>query len=105
MTEPRVKNASRAKEVRASSKREKEQFDLQTEDLRSVLSTRPGRRFVWRMIAACGVFNSVNHASGSQVYYLAGKQDIGHLLMGEIIKADENRLLQMMTESKDEENG
>lgn len=104
MQEPMVSNASDKKQVKEARKKEARGRDREIEDMRSVLRSREGRRVIWRLLEQCSVFGSVNHSSGSQVYYNVGKQDIGHYLMKEIVETDENKLIEMMRENKEEEN-
>ena len=68
-------------------------------DLKIVLDTKEGRRIFWMMLARCKTFGSIMETN-ARVYYNAGQQDIGHFLLAQITKADDNLFLQMMRESK-----
>lgn len=103
-TEPLVKNAASAKQVKASSDKEKRKREAQLEDIRLVLRTIEGRRLIWRIMSECKIFGSVHHPSGSQVYYNSGRQDLGHFLLAEIIESDEQQLFHMMKEAKGYDN-
>lgn len=94
-------NAASEKQVKAKGSRE-ERFHLRDQaDIRALMSSIHGRRFLWRLLEHCGVFGSVHHPSGSQVYYNAGKQDVGHFIMTGIIAADPNLFMNMQIEAKD----
>lgn len=85
----------------------KERFgrDQEMSDLLSVLGTRQGRRVVWRLMSKCRVFSSVWENS-ARIHYNSGQQDIGHFLMAEVVEANPHKLIEMMKESKeDEDNG
>lgn len=103
--EPVVQNASNKKQVKAATQKEKRVRDRELEDLRAVLLSREGRRFVWRLLSFCKVFGTVFHSSGSQVYYNAGQQDVGHFVLSEVTAVDENKLIEMMREEKEENDG
>lgn len=105
MTEPLVTNASSKKQVKAAHAKELRGRDREIEDVRHVLRTKEGRRFYWRLMAKCKSFESILHPSGSMLYYQAGQQDIGHFLLGELVATDENKLIEMMIEAKEFENG
>lgn len=69
------------------------------EDIKSILKTDEGRRFIWRLLSHCKVFNSIWSPSAS-IHYLAGKQDVGHFVLSEVTDADADSLLKMMKEAK-----
>lgn len=95
-----VRNAADRKQVGIAAKREKDDRELELADVRAVLSTVEGRRFLWRVMAHCRVFGSVFDPQATQIAFNAGRQDVGHYLMSEVTTADEQRLLEMMNESQ-----
>lgn len=80
--------------------RQQIQRDKEMNDLRWVLSDPRGRRFIWRLIGWCKVFESIFDPSGSKAFYNSGRQDIGHRVQLEVCEADQNRYYEMMTEAK-----
>ena len=68
-------------------------------DLRKVLDTTFGRKVLWRLLEECKTFSTVM-TGNSWTHYNAGKQDLGHFLMSEIVEADEEYLFKMMKENK-----
>lgn len=97
-------NAASPKNIKAKGSREERLRQREVDDLKVVLSSIHGKRLIWRLLSKCGTFQSVHHPSGSQVYYNAGKQDLGHFLMTEIVEADPPKLIEMMVNAKDFEN-
>lgn len=97
-------NAASEKHVKKMAGREERVRHRFEDDIKSVLSSIHGKRLVWRILSHCGTFKSVHHPSGSQVYYNAGQQDIGHWLMQEIVNVDAQKLVEMMREAKDYEH-
>ncbi len=95
-----VRNAADRKQVGIAAKREAQDRENELADLRSVLATVEGRRFVWRMLEHCRVFGSVFDLDATRIAFNAGRQDVGHYLMSEVTTADEQRLLEMMQESQ-----
>jgi hypothetical protein len=82
------------KDIKAQDQREN-----QLKDLRKVLSTLEGRRTFWRLIEHCRPFASIWEPS-AKIHFNAGKQDVGHFIMTEILEADDELMGKMMIESK-----
>lgn len=94
-----VKNAADEKQVKKAESKENIKRTKELNDIRDVMSTDSGRRLMWRILEKCQTFGSVNRASGSQTYYCAGQQDVGHFLMGELASADELILGKLLMEN------
>jgi hypothetical protein len=71
-----------------------------TEGIKTICKSTAGREVLWRILGQCKVFGSVWEPS-AKIHYNAGKQDVGHWLMAEIVRSDENILFKMMTENKE----
>lgn len=93
-----VRNAADPSQVKRAGENEKLVREQELSDLNAVLSTAEGKRLMWRLLSECGTFESIWEPS-AKIHYLAGKQDVGHFLMGEIVEASPSALLDMM-ESK-----
>jgi hypothetical protein len=94
-----VTNAADENQIREAEKQEKKGADRDTQDLLKVLDTIHGRRVLWRLMEFCKVFESVN-TSSAQIYYNAGRQDVGHFIMKLVVSARDEALLEMMKEAK-----
>lgn len=92
---PLVTNAADESQVEKAKKKEQFNRDHELNDIRSVLSTEEGKRFVWRLLSKCKTFGSVWESS-AKIHYNSGQQDLGHFIMAEIIEADEQLLFSMM---------
>lgn len=73
-------------------------------DIKTVLSTISGRRFLWKIMSKARTFASVFSENSNVMSYRSGKQDLGRFVMAEITEADENLLLKMMKENMKEGN-
>lgn len=102
MSQPFVKNASDSEQVKGARLKEKHKNEREDLDIREVLSTLPGRRFVWRYLSRCGVFKSSYSHSGSEVYFNEGRRDIGLSLLGDIMRASPQSYLQMIKENEEQ---
>lgn len=99
MKEALVQNASSKAQIAEAKMKEKLGRDQELNDFRVVLNTKEGRRLVWRLMGKCNVFATVWDPS-AKIHYNAGRQDLGHFIMAEVIAADENLLFQMMKENQ-----
>ena len=91
-----------SKEVEMAELQERERRKQELNDLRTILSNSSGRRFMWRLLETCKVFNSVYSQDAHMMAYYSGKQDLGHFLMSEITEADNNLLLKLMKDNRKE---
>ena len=98
MSKAQVKNAASEKQVKNADKHQKFDRDVQLEDIKEVLRSHAGRRFVWRILEKCGTFNSIWHSSAA-IHYNSGQQDIGHFIMSEIAESGEEQLFKLMAEN------
>lgn len=94
-----VKNAADKKQVKEASRKVKDLDAARIEDLRAVLQTIEGRRFLWRTLEHCQVFGTIWHGS-ALIHYNSGRQDVGHYLMDQITQADPEAMVQMIKENK-----
>ena len=101
MADPRplVKNAADRKQVALASRKERDQREQELADLRELLKTEFGRRFVWRVLGYCKLFQDVWDPS-SRIHFNAGLQHVGHWLTAEITAADEEAFFLMMRENQ-----
>jgi hypothetical protein len=96
---PYVQNAADESQVKDAAGKSKRASDREIEDLRYVLTSAQGRRFLWRLMGHCKVNASVWEPS-AKIHYNSGQQDVGHYLMAEVVRAGEDFLFQMMKEAK-----
>ncbi len=100
MQEPLVKNAADEPQVKKAGDKMKLKEKIELDDLRFVLKNIEGRRVMWRLLEQCKVFETIWENS-ARIHYNAGKQDIGHYIMSEVVRANEDAFLLMMKENKE----
>ncbi len=81
-----VKNASSRSQTQSAAKIEQARQEQWDKDLRAMLGTAEGRRVLWGILGHCQILASIYHPS-SQIYHNAGRQDVGHFILGEILSA------------------
>ena len=97
---PLVENASSESQLKKAEEKLKFQQKLEIDDLRFVLKTIEGRRVMWRLLIQCRVLESIWENS-AKIHYNSGKQDVGHFIMSEVVRANEDAFLLMMKENKE----
>lgn len=53
-------------------------------NFRDTMSTKAGRSTIWRIMEECNVFSSIINEHSGMMYALAGKRDIGLMIMSDI---------------------
>lgn len=70
----------------AQTKRNKEALRQRKEDLRDVMSTKAGRRFVWGLLGQCRVMGASFHTDIAVMAFNEGMRAIGLPLVGELME-------------------
>jgi hypothetical protein len=94
-----VNNAADHKQVQRATSKQKTRRDQELSDLRVILATTCGRRFVWSLLSKCGLYESGWDPS-AKIHFNAGRRQVGLELMADIASADEHAFLVMMTEAQ-----
>lgn len=96
-----VRNAADPEQVKKAGQTQKQKEAQAKNDLIFVLSSRQGRRMIWRILGYCKLFESIWRPS-AEIHKLAGMQEVGLFLTGEVMRADDEAYFQMMREAKQE---
>lgn len=96
MSETAVKNASNESQVKEAEKRQRLRLDQDRDDLKYILQSQQGQRFVWRLLGGCGVFELSYRQSGSETMFNEGRRSVGLKLLAEVTKAEPTKLIAMM---------
>lgn len=93
------RNAADEEIVKKARSDEQRIRDQELNELRYVLASKQGRNVLWRLLSHCRAFNSIWEPS-ARIHYNAGQQDVGHFILAEISKANEEALFQMMKDDR-----
>lgn len=94
-----VKNAADVDQVRHADRKQRDVSRRNADDVRHVLSTKQGRRFVWRVLSAAGLFRSITVQS-SMIYALSGRRDFGLEVFDWVTGASDELYVQMQGEAR-----
>lgn len=67
-------------------------------DLRRLLKTPEGRRFIWKIISSCGIFRSSFTMNSNQTAFREGQREIGLNILNDVNEADSGAFAQMQQE-------
>ena len=96
-------NAADQRSVRKAKQRERQERDHELNDLRDVLSTRQGRRFVWKLLGMAGCFRlSFVYGEAETTAFNEGRRSLGLALMADVHEADAEKYVQMANEANGE---
>jgi hypothetical protein len=96
-----VKNAADESQVKEAAQKEKRGRELELDDMRVLLSTVSGRRFLWGLLGRCGVFRETFAGSDfCTTAFNEGRRNIGLALLSDVNEADPEKYLVMMNEAK-----
>lgn len=79
-----------------------EKFKLKQEktDMKAILETEFGRRFIWKWLSLSGVYQQSAENSGSWTYFNEGRRAIGLKLLDEVVTVSPEAYLLMIKENK-----
>lgn len=84
-----VENASSHRQIDRARDVEARAAATRLNDLREVLSSRAGRRFVWRLLEDCGIYRSTfREAKPDVTAFLEGQRALGLQYFAEIQESD-----------------
>jgi hypothetical protein len=95
-------NAAIEEQVKKGAREEKSKAAQEIEDIKVVLSTRAGRRFIWRHLTNAGIFQTT-FTGNSATFFNEGRRDIGLKILAEVNAASPESYLQMMKEANEGE--
>lgn len=96
-----VKNAADPEQVKKAKQKVESLNDKRLNDVREVLNTRRGRRFMWELLDFCGIFRT-SLANEHQIFYNEGQRNVGLKLLADINEAAPQAYAVMLAESKED---
>jgi hypothetical protein len=97
-----MKNVADKSQVKQAEYKQKRMRDIELDDVRHVLSTPNGRRYMWRYLAECGVFQTSFDGS-SRTYFREGERNIGLKILADINEAQPEAYVTMLKEAQEME--
>lgn len=92
-------NVSKTDSVKSADNKHKRARDIELDDVKWILSTPQGRRFMWRYLGECGVFKS-SFVGQYQTFFNEGERNIGLKLLADVNDAHPEAYVLMMKEAR-----
>lgn len=72
------------------------------DDMKTIMSTPVGRRFMWNLLAKAGVYRT-SFTGNSTTFFNEGQRNIGLMYQSQILEACPEQFVVMLNESKSQE--
>lgn len=92
-------NAADPKQVEVATKKAERARDRELNDLRVVLASPQGRRFLWRQLQDAGIYRCAFYDDARYAEFVNGMRNAGCRLLADIHEADANAYHKMATEA------
>lgn len=92
-------NAADEENVRTRKRKDESIRDRELADLKLVMDSLEGRRFVWRLLDKAGVFRT-SFTGNSTTFFNEGMRNMGLVVLADVHEACAEQYIQMMTEAK-----
>lgn len=104
--QPEPYNSGDPEQVKSKKTRAKHAEDQHKNDLRAIMATVGGRRYLWALMGACGVFSDTGSVDPLLVGRFLGRRSLGLELLAEVmtICPDEYLLMQSEAMKQDKED-
>ena len=93
-------NAADEDQVKTRKRKDERLRERELNDLRVVMSSVEGRRFVWRLLEKAGVFRT-SFTGNSTTFFNEGMRNMGLMVLGDVHEAAADAYIMMMNESKE----
>lgn len=94
------KNAADAGQVNEAGHKEKRGRDLELADVRFLLASPQGRRFIWRYLETCGMNKISFTGDPNWAVFNEGGRNVGLKLQADINEAEPEAYIKMLAEAK-----
>jgi hypothetical protein len=95
-------NLASEKAVKKLSFKAKLGREQEVSDIRKILESDYGRRFVWRYLTTAGVFQT-SFTGNSTTFFNEGRRDVGLKILADVMEAMPDAYIQMAKESQGKE--
>ncbi len=89
---------SLAKRSKKLSEAQRRAYQNDINDIKKILKTPEGRRFIWRIWSECRIFQNPYHPNNSQHCMNSGRMGVGLDLLADVNEADGSAFAQMQNE-------
>lgn len=95
----RKRNVADEGQVQEHAQTAKLRRETEINDVRFLLDSLEGRRFLWRLLSECGVYKQ-SFTGNSETFFLEGQRKIGLWALADIMEAEPESYLRMIKEHR-----
>lgn len=99
---PLVTNAADHGQIKSAGRKQRWNRERELSDVRSILSTKQGRRFWWRYLAKCKIFQST-FTGNNTTFFNEGERNVGLQLLADLNEAMPEAYMLMQKEAIENE--
>jgi hypothetical protein len=81
-------------------KEEKNALNQEIDDIRAILASKEGKRFVWRILEHCGLYRNSFAAQAKMTEYNCGVQSVAQWLVDECVSAHPKATAELIINNK-----
>lgn len=85
-------------DAQAEEAQSNERRKLELDQFKWLMSHKPGRAIVWRLLAKTGVYRTSFDTNGSRTFFNEGQRNIGLFVLAEVMEACPERFGEMQKE-------
>jgi hypothetical protein len=94
-------NASDESQVKDRKRKDERLRDIELADVKKIMGSYEGRRFMWRLLDRAGVFRT-SFTGNSTTFFNEGMRNIGLIVLADVMAACADQYVVMMNESKED---
>ena len=95
-----VKNAADEQQVKKAAEREKSEREIEMADVKALMSSVIGRRFMNRLLSSCGLYRLSFNNSGSITAFNEGERNVGLKFLADVTEYPDLYLLMLQENRK-----
>lgn len=93
-------NAADQESIKKRAKEDKFNKQQEIMDVRFILGTPQGRRYIWRHMSSAGIFTT-SFTGNSSTFFNEGKRDVGLKMLAEVTDVNPDAYVLMMKEARE----
>jgi hypothetical protein len=94
-------NASDESQVKDRKRKDERLRDIELADVKKIMGSYEGRRFMWRLLDRAGVFRT-SFTGNSTTFFNEGMRNIGLIVLADVMAACADQYVVMMNELKED---
>ena len=99
-----VRNASDPSQVKKAGRDEKELKRRERNDIEFLLSSPQGRRFLWKLLSGCGIYELSYITDSDMTAFNEGRRSVGNNILADILDVNPDGYSALIKENREVED-